>query len=205
MYAIRSYYGVDAYIYIKDRDYRYIYANKKVCDYFQKPLEAIIGHDDTAFFDLKSARKLKENDRPVFEEGRKVSHEEINTDAQKRVTRAFLSTKIPLHDKDGHIYALCGISTDITERIKNEHLIRELAYFDALTHLPNRRMIEERLERALAASRRHGTLGAFMMLDLDNFKPLNDRHGHHVGDLLLVEAANRLLKCVREVDTVGLV
>ncbi len=195
--------SVDAYIYIKDRDYRYIYANKKVCDYFQKPLEAIIGHEDSEFFDLKSARNLRENDRPVFEEGRKVTHEEINTDTAKNVTTAFLSTKIPLRDDHGNVYALCGISTDITERIKNEHLIRELAYFDALTHLPNRRMIEERLGRALASSRRNGTFGAFMMLDLDNFKPLNDKHGHHVGDLLLIEAAHRLSKCVREVDTVG--
>ena len=92
---------------------------------------------------------------------------------------------------------------DITERKQMEEQARQLAFHDALTKLPNRRLLNDRLRQSMSASKRSGCYGALMFLDLDNFKPLNDTHGHGVGDLLLVEAANRLLTCVREVDTVA--
>lgn len=92
---------------------------------------------------------------------------------------------------------------DITERKRLQDEIRQLAFFDALTQLPNRRLLNDRLTHALSANRRNGCFGALMFLDLDNFKPLNDTHGHAVGDILLVEAAVRLRKCVREMDTVA--
>jgi diguanylate cyclase (GGDEF)-like protein/PAS domain S-box-containing protein len=96
-----------------------------------------------------------------------------------------------------------GVTRDITERKLAEEKIRHLAFYDALTGLPNRRMLNDRLIQALAISKRSGLHGALMFIDLDNFKPLNDRHGHAVGDLLLVEAARRLSHYVREVDTVA--
>ncbi len=89
------------------------------------------------------------------------------------------------------------------EKSRAEEQIRHLAYCDSLTQLPNRRLLEERLALALASSRRTGLHGALMLLDLDNFKPLNDTHGHAVGDLLLLEVARRLTASVREVDTVA--
>ena len=84
-----------------------------------------------------------------------------------------------------------------------EDQVRELAFHDTLTKLPNRRLLEDRLGQAMAAIRRSGCYGAMMFLDLDNFKLLNDTQGHAVGDLLLIEAAARLKSCVREVDTVA--
>jgi diguanylate cyclase (GGDEF)-like protein/PAS domain S-box-containing protein len=92
---------------------------------------------------------------------------------------------------------------DITENKKMEEQIRQLAFHDALTRLPNRRLLSDRLGQAMAASKRTGSYCALMFLDLDNFKPLNDAHGHEVGDLLLVEVADRLNACVRETDTVA--
>jgi diguanylate cyclase (GGDEF)-like protein/PAS domain S-box-containing protein len=92
---------------------------------------------------------------------------------------------------------------DITERKRLEDKVRQLAFFDALTKLPNRRLLDDRLQQSVAASKRSGLYGALMFLDLDNFKPLNDTHGHVVGDLLLVEAATRLKACVRDNDTVA--
>lgn len=83
------------------------------------------------------------------------------------------------------------------------HQVWELAFHDALTGLPNRRLLNDRLGQAMAVSQRSMCFGALIFLDLDNFKPLNDLHGHEVGDLLLVEAAQRLKACVREVDTVA--
>lgn len=93
--------------------------------------------------------------------------------------------------------------SDITERRREDEYVHELAYHDALTGLANRRLLLDHLELTLAANRRHAHHGALVYLDLDNFKPLNDRHGHHVGDILLVEVARRLRHCVRELDTVA--
>lgn len=95
------------------------------------------------------------------------------------------------------------VMTDITERIKNEEEIRKLAFYDALTQLPNRRLLNDRLDQTMAASRRSGHYGALMFVDLDNFKPLNDLHGHDMGDLLLMEVARRITRCLREMDTVA--
>ena len=92
---------------------------------------------------------------------------------------------------------------DITQRKFLEHEIRQLAFYDTLTQLPNRRLLDDRLSQAISANRRSGGFGALMFLDLDNFKPLNDTCGHAVGDLLLKEAALRLKACVREMDTVA--
>jgi diguanylate cyclase (GGDEF)-like protein/PAS domain S-box-containing protein len=96
-----------------------------------------------------------------------------------------------------------SITRDITERKHMEEEVRQLAFHDALTKLPNRRLLDDRLSHAMAASKRSGCHGALMFLDLDNFKSLNDTHGHGIGDLLLIEAASRLKHCVREVDTVA--
>jgi len=98
---------------------------------------------------------------------------------------------------------LFSIVHDITERQRLEEKVRQMAFYDPLTQLPNRRVINDRLTQAMALSKRSGDYCALMVLDLDNFKPLNDLHGHLVGDLLLVEVARRLCTCVREVDAVG--
>ena len=99
-----------------------------------------------------------------------------------------------------YVYAA---SRDITERKRAQEEIKNLAFYDALTQLPNRRLLHDRLSQTMANSKRSGCYCALMFLDLDNFKPLNDKHGHAAGDLLLIEVANRLRNCVREVDTVA--
>jgi diguanylate cyclase (GGDEF)-like protein/PAS domain S-box-containing protein len=106
-------------------------------------------------------------------------------------------------DGEGRPQRLVGTNTDISERKRMEDQLHRLAFYDTLTQLPNRRLLDDRLRLALAASKRSGRHGALMFLDLDNFKALNDVRGHAVGDLLLVEAAQRLTHCVRETDTVA--
>jgi diguanylate cyclase (GGDEF)-like protein len=81
--------------------------------------------------------------------------------------------------------------------------LRELAFHDALTGLPNRLMLNDRINQTMAASKRSGLYGAVMFIDLDKFKPINDAHGHEVGDLLLKDVARRLNESVREMDTVA--
>jgi diguanylate cyclase (GGDEF)-like protein/PAS domain S-box-containing protein len=95
------------------------------------------------------------------------------------------------------------IMSDITEQNVLKEQIQQMAFFDPLTQLPNRRLLADRLSHTLSAIKRSGNSGALMMIDIDNFKPLNDAHGHHAGDLLLVEAARRLIACVRQIDTVA--
>ena len=105
--------------------------------------------------------------------------------------------------RDGMVTHYVGADHDISKRKAAEEEINNLAFYDSLTRLPNRRLLNDRLGKALAVSKRSGRYGAVMFLDLDNFKPLNDLHGHNVGDLLLIEAARRIACCVREIDTVG--
>ena len=95
------------------------------------------------------------------------------------------------------------VSRDLTERRLAEEKIHRLASYDLLTNLPNRRLLNDRLVQVMATSKRSGRFVALMFIDLDNFKPLNDQHGHAAGDLLLVEAARRISSCVRGVDTVS--
>jgi len=106
-------------------------------------------------------------------------------------------------DANGAITGYHGITREITKRKQMEDQVRQLAFYDTLTNLPNRRLLNDRLRLAMAASRRSACHGALMFIDLDNFKPLNDTHGHVVGDLLLIEAADRLKSCVRAMDTVA--
>ena len=96
-----------------------------------------------------------------------------------------------------------SLTVDVTERKCAEAIILEQAFHDPLTHLPNRRLLSDRLQQIMSAARRSACHGALMYLDLDNFKPLNDNYGHEVGDLLLMEVASRLKACVRETDTVA--
>jgi diguanylate cyclase (GGDEF)-like protein/PAS domain S-box-containing protein len=103
----------------------------------------------------------------------------------------------------GEVTHYVGTMTDITERKTAEAQIQHLAYYDSLTHLPNRRLLNDRLQQALAASTRSRRQGALLFIDLDNFKSLNDTRGHDIGDRLLVEVAMRLGGCVREGDTVA--
>lgn len=93
--------------------------------------------------------------------------------------------------------------TDISQRKADEEHIKDLAYYDSLTKLPNRTLLFDRLNLALNTSHRNKTHGALMFLDLDNFKTLNDTLGHDRGDQLLIEVGRRLQNCVRDVDTVA--
>jgi diguanylate cyclase (GGDEF)-like protein/PAS domain S-box-containing protein len=96
-----------------------------------------------------------------------------------------------------------GTGTDITERKATEQQIAFLAYHDPLTGLPNRLLLQDRFQQALAHSERSRTQLALMFLDLDNFKKINDSLGHATGDALLKEIATRLKECVRETDTIS--
>ncbi len=105
-------------------------------------------------------------------------------------------------DQAQPISILC-INTDITQRKAASEKIQHLAFYDVLTGLPNRLLLQDRLQQAVAASVRSGNFGALFFIDLDNFKSLNDTMGHSMGDMLLQEIATRLVNCSRVTDSVA--
>lgn len=104
---------------------------------------------------------------------------------------------------DGVVTHYVGSHLDISERKAAEEKIQYMAFHDPLTRLPNRQLLLDRLQQALTCSTRSGRRGAILLIDLDNFKTLNDTLGHEIGDLLLQQISQRLLACVREGDTVA--
>lgn len=195
--------SVDAFIFIKDPQLRYQYANRKVCEFFGQPLAQVIGQTDSTFFDTATATKLQINDLRVIERGERVEDEEIQRNVDGQVTRSFVSVKLPLRDADGRIYALCGISTDITKRRQDEEAIHQLAFYDPLTGLPNRRLLQDRVQQLLTVLARTPHGAALMFIDVDNFKDINDTLGHDMGDALLCQMAQRMRACLRAQDTLA--
>ena len=109
----------------------------------------------------------------------------------------------PLVDSAGKVMGFASLVQDITERLNTERTIHYMAHHDALTGLPNRRLMQDRLNQAIMAARRKQRHVAVLFLDLDRFKVINDTLGHDTGDFLLKDVARRLVTCVREVDTVS--
>ena len=119
-----------------------------------------------------------------------------------RVTWLLINA-FPEFDTDGNLKQVVVNFDDITQRKQAEAEIHHLAYFDALTRLPNRRLLLDRFHSALAVSARTSHYGAILFIDMDRFKTVNDVLGHHFGDLLLIEVANRIGACIREGDSVA--
>jgi diguanylate cyclase (GGDEF)-like protein len=111
--------------------------------------------------------------------------------------------KVVQFDAEGKALRMVGTLMDISARKEAEEAIRQMAFQDVLTGLPNRRLLMDRLHQALTASTRNKHCGALLFLDLDRFKQLNDTRGHEVGDLLLQQVGKRIQKAVRAVDTVA--
>lgn len=113
------------------------------------------------------------------------------------------TTIVPYGEAGGRPVRYVAIRADITERKLIEEHVQKIAYQDALTGLPNRRLLMDRLQQGMAVSGRSGLFGALLLLDLDHFKDVNDTLGHDQGDLLLQEVSQRLISNVRQTDTVA--
>ena len=184
--------------FIKEQDGTTIYANR----YMSNVVGARnwMGKSTHQLFPPELAEKMIADDRRALETGYQVVEERVpTTDGQIRTYQTH-KFRIPRHDQSP---LLGGIALDITERKQMEEKIWNLAYFDSLTNLPNRRMLLDRLTQALLRAKRYQNSLAVMFLDLDYFKTINDSLGHDVGDELLKEVSVRLSACVRTGDTVS--
>lgn len=189
-------------IFFKDPDGFYLGANQAFQRLVGKQLPELQGKTDFELFNSVNARLLRAVDMQVLQQNKPTKNEEWAS--YPNGDRVLLETlKTPVIDSDGLLLGLVGVSRDITERKQAEEDAEQLAFYDPLTQLPNRRLLLDRIEHSLAESVRSGSYGALLMIDLDNFKPINDNEGHEAGDRVLCEVASRLIKSVRETDTVG--
>ncbi|MBL0208901.1 MAG: EAL domain-containing protein [Propionivibrio sp.] len=188
-----------------DREGRIEMINKKGAQLLGKDESALLGMNWFENFVLEEQRseirevfgKLMAGDARLLAQ---YENRIVNASGQE-LTIAWNNTLI--RDATGNITGTLSSAEDVTERRKAEERIQELAYFDQLTGLPNRTLLQDRLQQAIAVNSRTGFHGALLFIDLDNFKTLNDTLGHDKGDQLLQQVAARLALCVREGDTVA--
>jgi diguanylate cyclase (GGDEF)-like protein/PAS domain S-box-containing protein len=213
-------------IFIKDLRGRYVYVNDRFMQAFGLSHKDIIARTDSEIFSAEIGAQFRANDAKVLEGGTAIEVEEIVRYADGQLHTSIVH-KFPLHDSHGQITALGGIATDITERKRLEEVVRQknvqlgraiqaeaelrqrqehlhfAATHDQLTGLPNRALLYQRAEHAIAVCRRSGRMLALLFIDLDRFKSVNDSLGHAAGDHLLREVATRLSGCLREVDMIA--
>ena len=191
--------SVPAMLFVKDvADLRHVLLNKAGEELLGAPREAVLGKPARDLFPAEQARGFEEADREALRSGvAHVTEEAVRT--PDRGDRLLLTTRLAIPGEDGHPAYLLGFSEDITERRAAEARIAHMAGHDALTGLPNRTLLRDRLEQAIAA----GGAAAVLCLDLDRFKEVNDTLGHPVGDALLRAVTGRLRACARGKDVVA--
>ena len=194
---------VPSCVYTKDRQSRYTYANRATLDLFGCSAEALQGQGDDAFFPPETVAWLRKLDLRVL--GGESTEEEVVVRDPIRGHRVYWEVKAPIHHDldDPEPDGLLGISTDITAQKEYTQRMEHLAHYDALTGLPNRALLLDRLSKALAQVRRRELWLAVVFLDLDGFKAINDRHGHQMGDRFLHHLARRMGARLREGDTLA--
>lgn len=194
---------VNSYIYIKDTNRLYQYANKACLDLFGRSNETLKNAPDEDFFPAKTCEQLKHIDELVLR-GEKT-RTEVEVRSQNGSRQIYLDIKSPIYDDHDHtlITGILGISTDITVLKMREEDMARIAHYDALTNLPNRLLLADRLRQAIAHTNRCGGQLALVFLDLDGFKAINDQYGHAMGDDLLKLVARRMKESVRDGDTVA--
>ena len=188
-------------VYFKDRESRFVCISRAMADYcgLASPAQAL-GKTDSDIFSSGHADQAFADEQEIIRTGQpKIGVEEKETWPDCHETWV-LTTKVPLEDRHGKIIGTMGISHNITDRKQAELRVQYMALHDALTGLPNRFLLEDRLAQAIALARRNQKSVAVLMLDLDRFKDVNDSFGHYLGDRLLEAVSKRLQASLRESD-----
>jgi diguanylate cyclase (GGDEF)-like protein/PAS domain S-box-containing protein len=188
---------------LKDAQGRYVSGNPVFARFLGRSEREFVGLTDAQLLPAGEAQRVQALDQRAMAAWQPLVVEETLTFAEDGYSGRFETVKTPIRDQHGRVTGVLSVCRDITDRQRAAQEIERLAFYDPLTGLPNRRLLLDRLEHAMAACERHGRLGALLFIDLDNFKDLNDTLGHDMGDRLLAQVAQRLVECVRESDTVA--
>ena len=197
---------------VLDADHHVLALNRAFTDLSGLHTQDVAGKPAPGLFETSEARTEARNDGtslPAQRDVWQLSSENGHWEGELTVTRRDGHTApvwvalTAIRDHTGAVNSFVAVLTDITERKALEERTRHQAEHDALTGLPNRVLFIDRLQQALAKERRQHGRFALLFLDLDNFKSINDTHGHHAGDAVLQQIALRLTHCVRAVDTVS--
>ncbi len=191
-------------VFWKDLDCNYLGCNIAFAkDAGLKRVEDVIGKNDFELGWKEQGRLYRADDQKVM----KTNSEKLNFEEPMFLPNGEVivlrTSKVPLRDNNGNVIGILGIYEDITKSKAHEQQLQHIAYHDILTGLPNRLLLTDRMQVALAHARRDNSLLVVCYLDLDGFKTVNDLFGHKVGDCLLLDAANRMKQTLREDDTVA--
>jgi diguanylate cyclase (GGDEF)-like protein/PAS domain S-box-containing protein len=187
-------------VFVKNRRHQIVLLNESACALFGHSREVLLSCSDTDLFLAEELKVFHDADDRVFE-GRCDDESEERITDPSGVIRSVITRK-RLTRLGGEEF-LTAVVTDVTARREAEAKFRHLAFHDPLTSLPNRALLNERIDEALLRGRRDPRRCALIYIDLDRFKDVNDEHGHHAGDLLIREFAKRLRRMIRPRDMVA--
>lgn len=190
-------------IWLKDVDGRYLSCNPAFERFFGAAERDIVGKTDHDFVSQAEADAFRQHDHAAMAAGRPTRNEEWITYASDQRRALLETTKVPMRTADGRLVGVLGIGHDITERTAHQQQLEHIAHFDILTGLPNRALLADRLQQALAQAQRHHRMLVVAYLDLDGFKTVNDQYGHDAGDHLLTALSGRMKRALREGDTLA--
>jgi len=193
---------VHAIVSVTDNDGIITEVNSNYCRVFEIDRQHVIG---TPLLYLKQEEENRSFYHDLWEtiEGGDIWHSEIEERSYKGNSIWLDLTIVPFQNSQGKVYQYVSIATDITGRKAAENKIEFQAYHDPLTGLPNRNLLNDRLDNAIHLCNHHHHLGGILLIDLDRFKTINDSLGHGIGDQLLIEVAERLQKSVDKEDCVA--
>jgi diguanylate cyclase (GGDEF)-like protein/PAS domain S-box-containing protein len=191
-------------VFFKDCESRFMRISHSMARYIGLEDPALaINKTDAEIFSSEHAGHARVDEEKILHTGQPiVDQEEKETWPDGRETWV-LTTKVAMKDRSGQVIGTMGIAHNITDRKQAELRVRHMALHDALTGLPNRTLLEDRLSQAIAMATRHQKQAAVLMFDLDRFKNVNDSFGHYIGDRLLEAVSARLRDCVRKYDTIA--
>lgn len=192
---------VDAYIYMKDTQHRYLYVNQKTSELFGMPPEQMVNMRDDDLLSAESAAQLQQMDEMVFTTGETQAGEECLFDEQGKM-HYYWSVKVPFVLANG-TPTLIGFSSDITELHHLKEQLHAQSVRDSLTELYNRRFFFELCEKQLNFNNRHHSHSVLILMDVDQFKVINDRFGHPLGDKALIHLGKVMQPVLRSEDVLA--